>query len=731
MPESISAPSGAALRRSVRKAVAAVAAAGVVSLTLVGVTPATAGESRTLPAEQKMFAIDCTGNYPNLQLFGIDSATAEPTAIGAGSELDQDCGLGAGWNPTDDTIYFVAHSWQFGQYLASVDTETGASQFEAVLTSENQLITVDAFTIAADGDAFAFGRDDNSETGNSLFSVDLATGALTRIGDAPGNEFAMASDPSTGKLYAASSDGTVFSVDEKTGDQDYVGDVSKFYTPAPNPDPEDDPYAVETYAMAIDYNGVLWVALESEEDEYVQHLWSADLDDIAGSAQHAGNLYGPGDTNLWTEALVITGARPTTPATPITWTDTTIAKGAVGVPYSDSVTATGATSYSILSGALPSGLTLSTDGKISGVADSSGSGSVTIKASNAGSSQSTTIEWVINATLWVDDEVEEGRVGVAYTDGVTAPSVEGATWTYSVSDGELPAGLKLDSKTGAITGTPVESDRFWVDVKATSGDMVFYTGIYSLIHNPFPVWSDTETDKGHIGIKYEDEVAADYAVEYELVKGDLPDGLELAADGTLSGTPTKAGTFTYTVAAYNEAVRRPSRTPMPSKGDKVEHDVTTVIGGAELGLTLEFKAGATAAGSDTRISANGLKPGSAYELWMHSEPVLLDTGIIDESGSFAKNVALPAGIPAGAHELVLTGIAPNGDTVTAKAWFSVDGAGKVVAISYTGPVDNPIVAAIDALASTGVNPVAALWVTLLALLAGAAAIIVTRVRRRA
>jgi len=39
--------------------------------------------------------------------------------------------------------------------------------------------------------------------------------------------------------------------------------------------------------------------------------------------------------------------------------------------------------------------------------------------------------------------------------------------------------------------------------------------------------------------------------EFALVDGTLPPGLELAKDGTLSGTPTKQGSYTFTISASN------------------------------------------------------------------------------------------------------------------------------------------------------------------------------------
>lgn len=66
-----------------------------------------------------------------------------------------------------------------------------------------------------------------------------------------------------------------------------------------------------------------------------------------------------------------------------TWTDQTLAGFTVGTTYSDKVTASGATSYSVSSGSLPAGITLSSStGTVSGKPTTAGSYSFTIRASN-------------------------------------------------------------------------------------------------------------------------------------------------------------------------------------------------------------------------------------------------------------------------------------------------------------------------------------------------------------
>lgn len=53
--------------------------------------------------------------------------------------------------------------------------------------------------------------------------------------------------------------------------------------------------------------------------------------------------------------------------------------------------------------------------------------------------------------------------------------------------------------------------------------------------------------------------------QYSVASGALPDGLLLAADGTLEGTPTRANSFTFTLKATNPA------------GSSISDDITLIV----------------------------------------------------------------------------------------------------------------------------------------------------------
>jgi hypothetical protein len=70
-----------------------------------------------------------------------------------------------------------------------------------------------------------------------------------------------------------------------------------------------------------------------------------------------------------------------------------------------------------------------------------------------------------------------------------------------------------------------------------------------------PIITTTTLPAGTVGTAYDQTLAAtgDTPLTWSLAGGALPDGLSLSAAGVISGTPTAAGTFDFTVQATNAA----------------------------------------------------------------------------------------------------------------------------------------------------------------------------------
>jgi subtilisin family serine protease len=119
--------------------------------------------------------------------------------------------------------------------------------------------------------------------------------------------------------------------------------------------------------------------------------------------------------------------------------------------------------------------------------------------------------------------------------------------TWSVVAGKLPDGLKL-SAGGVVSGTPVAPGTATVKVRFV--DYVPYTITKVLnvtVRKSVPVLSTGTLPAGTTGVDYSAQLTADRLGAWELTAGALPDGLTLAADGTITGVPTTPGASTFTV----------------------------------------------------------------------------------------------------------------------------------------------------------------------------------------
>jgi putative cell wall-binding protein len=133
----------------------------------------------------------------------------------------------------------------------------------------------------------------------------------------------------------------------------------------------------------------------------------------------------------------------------------------VGVAYTQTLVATGGTSpyvWTLTSGLLPTGLTLSSLGVISGTATAANNGSApfTVTATDANNVTSFRAESIVIAALPVVTTTTLASIQVfntGYSQTLTNSGGTGA-FTWTVTPGVLPTGLTLAAGTGVISGTP-------------------------------------------------------------------------------------------------------------------------------------------------------------------------------------------------------------------------------------------------------------------------------------
>jgi hypothetical protein len=152
-----------------------------------------------------------------------------------------------------------------------------------------------------------------------------------------------------------------------------------------------------------------------------------------------------------------------------------------------------------------------------------------------------------------------GTVGVAYSQPITA-SGGAPPHTFAVTTGALPPGLTL-TPAGLISGTPTAAGTFTfsisgIDTNGCSGTLS-YTIVVAAAPPPPPVCpiitlSPTVAPNGTAGVAYTQTFVATGGLapySFGTTAGALPAGLTLTAAGVLAGTPTAAGTYTFTIRA--------------------------------------------------------------------------------------------------------------------------------------------------------------------------------------
>jgi len=142
-----------------------------------------------------------------------------------------------------------------------------------------------------------------------------------------------------------------------------------------------------------------------------------------------------------------------------------------------------------------------------------------------------------------------GTLNVSYTASVAAM---GGTPPYKFTIGGLPAGLTGDT-TGAISGTPTDGGSFNVSVGVTDSKGATANATLTLNIAIPPLAISATLPDGKQGTSYSGSASVSGGeAPIKLSVSGLPDGLSPSVSGasaTVSGKPTKAGSFTVTVQA--------------------------------------------------------------------------------------------------------------------------------------------------------------------------------------
>ena len=275
--------------------------------------------------------------------------------------------------------------------------------------------------------------------------------------------------------------------------------------------------------------------------------------------------------------------------------------------------------WEVVSGLLPAGLVLGADGTISGTPTTVGAFAFTIRVRDAVQATATR-EFSLSVTgplAVVAASLADGQTGVAYNQTLGAQG--GSTpYSWSVVAGSLPGGLTMSSA-GLISGFPALGGAFNFTARvqdaqgreASADFSIFVVEALSMVTTSLP--------SVVTGIAYAQQLSASggtapYA--WSLAAGSVPAGLTLAADGTLSGTPSAAGSSNFTVRVTDTA------------GALVERSFTFIVS-APVPLTwdADFSTGGQQNGAGTwAAGGSNWIAGGSNTAWAHGNDAIFGGG---------------------------------------------------------------------------------------------------------
>jgi hypothetical protein len=232
-------------------------------------------------------------------------------------------------------------------------------------------------------------------------------------------------------------------------------------------------------------------------------------------------------------------------------------------------------SWSVAGGALPPGLALARDGRLSGTPSAAGTSSFVLRAMYKTKTGKQTYQVVVSnlVVALAQAQLPAGVQGAAYTFDLKPslsvagdPAYNGAGVTWSVASGTLPAGLALGAN-GIISGTPTAENAgapFTIQVayRTRTGQQAYQVVVGAIAVQ----LASANLRKGKNGTAYSfdfkpsltvdgDATYIGTGVTWSVVAGSLPTGLTLnASTGVLAGTPVGSATpASFTVQAAYKA----------------------------------------------------------------------------------------------------------------------------------------------------------------------------------
>jgi hypothetical protein len=208
----------------------------------------------------------------------------------------------------------------------------------------------------------------------------------------------------------------------------------------------------------------------------------------------------------------------------------------------------GAAPYTWSTDGLPAGITLDpATGKLSGTPTSAGQTEVEVTVTDGNTRTAT-------KAVLITIHPEVGITTVSLPDGVvdehysTTLVAEGGTEPYTWAGDGFPEGLMLNTVTGEISGNPTEAAVLHLEVTVFDDHGHSDTVTLTLVVKAVVGITSADLPTATAGVSYETLLTATGGTEpYTWSAVGLPEGLNLAEDGVLSGTTDEVGDFTVSI----------------------------------------------------------------------------------------------------------------------------------------------------------------------------------------
>jgi hypothetical protein len=315
----------------------------------------------------------------------------------------------------------------------------------------------------------------------------------------------------------------------------------------------------------------------------------------------------------------------------LTITTNSVSSGVAGIAYTSTVAASGGQgpyAWSVSSGGLPPGVSLqSSSGQLNGTPSTPGNYVFSVRVTDAGgrtAEKSLTI-LVVQGIAISACPAPEGLTGTPYSSNVSA---SGGTppYTWSVS-GPLPAGLALNSSSGALSGTPLTpgTSSFVLQLK-DAGSQNATRACTITVTIPLTLFTQGLPDAATRTSYSQGVSATGGSPPYRWVTsaGSLPPGFILdETTGSITGIATQSGRFSFTLTVTDSAGRQAQRAftinvgagltipacPSPTASVGQPYTSTLAAIGGQTPYTWSVTAGALPAGL-TAASDTGLISGT-------------------------------------------------------------------------------------------------------------------------